>query len=124
MSRRLRSRTVPLGAVAALASALLAGCAQDEATAHCVAERVDASGRPEFQKVDDGRCDGSDGSTWIVYSSTYPRGYHKGESIPADRLGTRVRASDAAAREAHGFSRTGSFPARGGFGGRASGGGS
>lgn len=107
-----------------LAGSLLAGCGQDEAVAHCVEEQQATGGQPEYVKVDDDRCDGHDGSTWIVYSSTYPRAYNAGDRIPGEQLGTKVRSTDAGARAAHGFTRTGSYPARGGFGTGRSGGGS
>lgn len=118
MADRLRrSAAVPLGAVSVLAAALLAGCGDEEAvreaTAYCVTE---VPGATDFRVVDQEDCDGSDGSTWIVYSTSYPRAYRPGDRIPASVAGTKVRASDPAARAAHGFTRTGAIPSRGGGG--------
>lgn len=112
---RRRSLVVPLGTVAVLAAGFTTGCGGTESDAYCVTEQT-TGGQPEYVVVDEGRCNGADHTTWIVYSSNYPHTYRPGDRIPAGGVGTRIRSTDTGARAAHGFTRTGAIPARGGFG--------
>ncbi|MFG1709198.1 hypothetical protein ACFLIM_39005 [Nonomuraea sp. M3C6] len=104
-----RSRTIELGAVAAIASLVLTACGgtDEQVTADCVEQAAQADG--SHRVVDDRYCDDSHGTFVYIYGGGSSRGYVRG--------GTTVRPTNATIT-----TRSGKVISRGGFGGRGTGG--